>query len=120
MMKNIVSVGAALLLVAGVSAQAFAAAPQPQAEIAPDTGSAQTLDTSRQIQVADVGDFGAGVFVGVIGSLIAQGIAEERAREIRDEEWRWRKCDRRFRSFEWDTGMYTTYGGERRLCPYLR
>lgn len=28
-------------------------------------------------------------------------------------------CARYFRSFEWRTGMYTTYGGERRLCPYL-
>lgn len=30
------------------------------------------------------------------------------------------RCARRFRSFEWDTGLYTTYGGNRRLCPYLR
>ena len=29
-------------------------------------------------------------------------------------------CAQSFRSFEWDTGLYTTYGGERRLCPYLR
>ena len=29
-------------------------------------------------------------------------------------------CAQNFRSFEWKTGMYTTYGGERRLCPYLR
>jgi hypothetical protein len=29
-------------------------------------------------------------------------------------------CARHFKSFEWRTGMYTTYGGERRLCPYLR
>jgi BA14K-like protein len=28
-------------------------------------------------------------------------------------------CARYFRSFEWDTGYYTTYGGEHRLCPYL-
>lgn len=31
-----------------------------------------------------------------------------------------RRCAARFRSFEWDTGRYTTYGGDRRLCPYLR
>ena len=31
-----------------------------------------------------------------------------------------RICAQNFRSFEWDTGLYTTYGGERRLCPYLR
>ena len=31
-----------------------------------------------------------------------------------------RICAQNFRSFEWNTGMYTTYSGERRLCPYLR
>jgi BA14K-like protein len=30
------------------------------------------------------------------------------------------RCAQRFRSFEWDTGLYTTYGGHKRLCPYLR
>jgi BA14K-like protein len=30
------------------------------------------------------------------------------------------RCAHRFRSFEWDTGLYTTYGGRRKLCPYLR
>ena len=30
-----------------------------------------------------------------------------------------RRCASQFRSFEWDTGLYTTYGGEKRLCPYL-
>jgi hypothetical protein len=30
------------------------------------------------------------------------------------------RCARRFRSFEWETGLYTTYGGRRKLCPYLR
>ena len=29
-------------------------------------------------------------------------------------------CANRFRSFEWDTGLYTTYSGYKRLCPYLR
>ena len=28
-------------------------------------------------------------------------------------------CAENFRSFEWETGFYTTYTGERRLCPYL-
>jgi hypothetical protein len=31
-----------------------------------------------------------------------------------------RICAQHFRSFEWRTGLYTTYGGERRMCPYLR
>jgi hypothetical protein len=30
------------------------------------------------------------------------------------------RCDRRFKSFEWDSGLYTTYGGRKKLCPYLR
>jgi hypothetical protein len=29
-------------------------------------------------------------------------------------------CAQNFRSFEWNTGRYTTYSGERRVCPYLR
>ena len=29
-------------------------------------------------------------------------------------------CARNFRSFEWNTGLYTTFAGEKRLCPYLR
>lgn len=28
-------------------------------------------------------------------------------------------CARHFRSFEPDTGLYTTYRGEKRMCPYL-
>ena len=28
-------------------------------------------------------------------------------------------CARHFRSFEWETGLYTTYQGDKRLCPYL-
>lgn len=30
------------------------------------------------------------------------------------------RCAEEFRSFEWDTGLYTTYHGAKRLCPYLR
>ncbi len=28
-------------------------------------------------------------------------------------------CARNFKSFNYRTGLYTTYGGEKRLCPYL-
>ncbi|WP_412535196.1 BA14K family protein [Mesorhizobium sp. BAC0120] len=31
-----------------------------------------------------------------------------------------RHCAARFRSFDWRTGLYTTYSGQRVLCPYLR
>ena len=30
------------------------------------------------------------------------------------------RCASRFKSFDWDTGLYTTYGGRQKLCPYLR
>lgn len=30
------------------------------------------------------------------------------------------RCARRFKSFEWDTGLYTTYRGPKKVCPYLR
>ena len=30
------------------------------------------------------------------------------------------RCSRRFRSFKRDTGLYTTYRGKKKLCPYLR
>ena len=29
-------------------------------------------------------------------------------------------CLANFRTFEWRTGLYTTYSGQKRLCPYLR
>jgi hypothetical protein len=29
-------------------------------------------------------------------------------------------CAQNFRSFEWNSGLYTTYSGEKRLCPYLK
>jgi len=116
MIKTVNSICAALLVAAGFASAAVAAPSQAPVSNLPVGVEAKT----DGVRVADAGDFAAGVAVGVIGSLIAQGVAEEKARQYRDEEWRWRKCDREFRSFEWDTGMYTTYGGQRRLCPYLR
>lgn len=110
---------AALLIAAGLAGAASAAAVQDQAA-APPVPALEAQAERGHLRVADAGDFGAGLAVGIIGSLIAQGIAEEHADRYGDSEWRWRKCDREFRSFEWDTGMYTTYEGDRRVCPYLR
>lgn len=121
-MKALSSVCAALLVAAGFAGAASAAATQGPAMSPVPAQDANTTAAEKGVQVADAGDFGAGVAVGVIGSIIAHGAAEaHRDRDYYDdEEWRWRKCDREFRSFEWDTGMYTTYSGHRRLCPYLR
>ena len=57
---------------------------------------------------------GAYIALGLIGALVDSGMSESHARSAMQ------RCDDRFRSFEWDTGLYTTYGGEKRLCPYLR
>lgn len=61
-----------------------------------------------------LGAFGAGLAVGVIGALIANGISESSARE------RFARCEADFRSFDPETGTYITRSGEERLCPYLR
>ncbi len=60
------------------------------------------------------GDFGAGLAIGLIGSLVAGGLSEGSAYDAID------RCDARYRSFERSTGLYTTYSGRKRLCPYLR
>jgi hypothetical protein len=57
---------------------------------------------------------GAFIALGILGALINSGYSESQARSAME------RCDRRFRSFEWDTGLYTTFGGDKRLCPYLR
>ncbi len=57
---------------------------------------------------------GAYIALGILGALVNQGLSESEARSAMQ------RCDDRFRSFELDTGLYTTYGGEKRLCPYLR
>ena len=31
-----------------------------------------------------------------------------------------RRCDRRYRSYNWRTDKFTTYSGVKKLCPYVR
>ena len=57
---------------------------------------------------------GAFIALGVLGALVTGGMSEGNARSAMQ------RCDNRFRSFEWETGYYTTYGGDKVLCPYLR
>jgi hypothetical protein len=51
----------------------------------------------------------------IIGVIIAEAIREGRATEAAMD-----RCAARFRSFDRRTGTYITYGGEVRICPYLR
>jgi hypothetical protein len=77
---------------------------------------------------------GLGLGIGVLGAIIAHeaygprpgydvdayaddgplGAAADPAGDPRN------LCAQHFRSFEWNTGLYTTHSGEKRLCPYLR
>jgi hypothetical protein len=58
-------------------------------------------------------DLAIGLGLGVLGAIASQ------PRYYYSDDARAR-CAARFRSFEWDTGLYTTYGGDKRVCPYLR
>jgi hypothetical protein len=56
---------------------------------------------------------GAAIGLGIVGALIAGGIAESDARE------RSSRCARTFRSYNPETGTYIASGGYERRCPYL-
>jgi hypothetical protein len=70
-----------------------------------------------------------GLGIGIVGGLIAAEAYRSRPAYAYDEEVYDAPppggdpralCAQNFRSFEWNTGLYTTYSGERKLCPYLR
>ncbi len=65
------------------------------------------------------GNVGLGIGLGIIGGLIAAEAYRSSAPGYYDGGDARALCAQNFRSFEWDTGMYTTYSGERRVCPYL-
>ena len=125
-------VGALALVTSTVSGQAGllpAAAPTAQ------TGDILPI----QYRGRGGGGFGPGVLFGlgtgvVVGSIIANQADRPRPGYYYDTyayngpyyypaEYRGdprELCAQYFKSFEWRSGMYTTYQGERRLCPYLR
>lgn len=64
---------------------------------------------------------GAYIGLGIAGALLADGVYNRGyAYRSGGGSGAMQACANRFRSFEWNTGMYTTYGGQRRVCPYLR
>jgi hypothetical protein len=68
---------------------------------------------------------GAAIGLGIAGAVIAGALDDEEGYDDGPTYSAYsdsgvRRCAAQFRSFEPDTGMYTTYSGERRMCPYLR
>ncbi len=66
---------------------------------------------------------GAWIGLGVAGALLADGLYDgdyyDYDSDAGPSSGAAERCAATFRSFEWDTGLYTTYGGQKRVCPYL-
>jgi hypothetical protein len=75
------------------------------------------------------GNLAIGLGLGIIGGLIAAEAYRGAPAYADDEEFYEgpasagdprELCAQEFQSFEWNTGLYTTFSGEKKLCPYLR
>lgn len=133
------------LLAAGVVAIACASAPSqaaPATQAAPALAKAAAgaADDATQIRYRGRGrggwgrGVGIGLGLGILGGIVAAEAYRPRTgRYYDDEDYDGpyyypsghtgdprNVCAQNFRSFEWNTGLYTTYSGEKRLCPYLR
>jgi hypothetical protein len=132
-------------LSAGAVALSVALAPLAQAQAGPVAAPAATFERSDMTgTVTQVGWHGrgwgwGGLGIGIGAGLIAGAIIADSAYRPRpgyyyddyayDGPYYYPRdyrgdprqiCAQSFRSFDWRTGTYTTYNGERRLCPYLR
>jgi hypothetical protein len=113
-----------LLLAVASSQLPAAAAPLPMLQIA----KAAVLSSEAVVKVRDRRrprayygrDRGISPGVAIIGGIIIGAIIAEAIREGRATDWAMARCARQFRSFDPETGTYVTYGGEVRVCPYLR
>jgi len=134
------------LLSVGVLAFAFAVGPAdagPASSVTAMLGKADVANAATQVQWRRGGGWrrgwGPGPWIGLGAGVAAGLIIADRAYRPRpgyyyddyayDGPYYYPSgyggdprvlCAQNFRSFEWNTGLYTTYGGEKRLCPYLR
>lgn len=131
---RLMPVGALALVVGMAPAQAA-----PAAQVA--TPLVAKSDTQNGVTEARYGrrgrigrGIGVGIGLGILGGIVAAEAYRPRAGYYYDDEAYdgpyyaptgyagdpRNLCAQNFRSFEWNTGLYTTYGGEKRVCPYLR
>lgn len=133
---KLLPIGALALVVGMSTAQAAPAAQVPVLPVAKaDTAAGVTDVRYRYYRHRHSGrNLAIGLGVGVLGAIIASEAYRPRAGYYYDDEpydgpyYRpsgyagdpRTLCAQNFRSFEWNTGLYTTYGGDKRVCPYLR
>ncbi|HEU0059955.1 MAG TPA: BA14K family protein [Hyphomicrobiaceae bacterium] len=115
----------------GAAAAPAVGSAAPALRAAPGGGVAQ-VDYRRRGGFG--GGLGVGLGIGVLGAIIANEAYRPRAGYYYDDyayDGPYQEpadfagdprdlCAQRFRSFEWNTGLYTAYSGEKRVCPYLR
>jgi BA14K-like protein len=122
-------------LAAALALLPVAAAALPPASRTPPAAAGAAVDP---VQWRHHNGFGAGLGVGlglgILGAIIADeaygprpGYSEDDyaaagppgapAEDAGDPRT---LCAQHFRSFEWNSGLYTSHSGEKRLCPYLR
>ena len=133
--------GAALAMGIAVASATAQATPivKSAPEVASTAAAGGTVGEIEQVQYRRRGYYGRGYGLPLLGAgIIAGAIIADRAYRPRyryydaaDYDGPYYRpanyqgsnrqlCAENFRSFEWRTGLYTTYGGEKRLCPYLR
>lgn len=120
------------LLSIGVLALGLGMAPAEAGPSAAQT--AVAAPESGIVKVYRRGNFGVGLGLGIIGGAIIANEAYRPRRGYYYDDYTYDGpyyfpsgyrgdprvvCAENFRSFEWRTGLYTTYSGEKRLCPYL-
>jgi opacity protein-like surface antigen len=66
-------------------------------------------------------NFGRNATIGIGAAIIGGIVLSEAARSEHRQQHAgdWQRCADTYKSFEPSTGMYTSYDGERRTCPYL-
>lgn len=126
------AIGALVLACALAPAQA---APATASATAPLAARADAIGGVIKVHRRGFGrGVGIGLGVGILGGIIASEAYRPRAGYYYDDyaydgPYYYPSaydgdprviCAQNFRSFEWRTGLYTTYSGEKRLCPYLR
>ena len=136
---KLLPIGTLALVVGMAPARAAPAAQAP-------TPLAAQSDTRNGVTEARYGDrrgyrrgrigrgVGVGIGLGILGGIVAAEAYRPRSGYYYDDEAYdgpyyaptgyagdpRNLCAQNFRSFEWNTGLYTTYGGEKRVCPYLQ